>query len=199
MKHFQCVVSVSDGERMTVMAWKLACRCILTSERILTTLRTAYIWSRSADFPNFNPIASACEQGVELTLQWRHNERNGVSNHRHLDCLLNRLFRRRSKNTSKLRVTGLCEGDSPVYCSHKGSVTRKMFPFDDVIMTTNCRSWSTNVMIPLAPTTKIRMARVTLSFDLLTGKWSSSMGYICATNEYNPWNRRLHNWMTLRI
>ena len=62
----------------------------------------------------FNPIASACEQGVGLTLQWRHNERNGVSNHRRLDCLLNRLFRRRSKKTSKLRVTGLCEGDSPL-------------------------------------------------------------------------------------
>ena len=25
-----------------------------------------------------NPIASAYEQGVELTLQWRHNERDGV-------------------------------------------------------------------------------------------------------------------------
>ena len=30
----------------------------------------------------------------------------------------------------KLRVTGLCEGNSP----HKGPVTRKMFPLDDVIM-----------------------------------------------------------------
>ena len=28
-------------------------------------------------------------------------------------CLLNRLFRRRSKKTSKLRVTGLCAGNSP--------------------------------------------------------------------------------------
>ena len=87
----------------------------------------------------------------------------------------------------------------PVNSSHKGPVTRKMFPFDDVIMTSNCRSWSTNVKTPLVPTTKIRMARVTLSFDLLTGKWSSPIGYICATNEYKPWNRRRHNWMTLRI
>ena len=30
------------------------------------------------------------------------------------DCIRNRLFRRRSKKTSKLRVTGLCEGNSPV-------------------------------------------------------------------------------------
>ena len=47
-------------------------------------------------------------------LQWRHNARDGVSNHRRLDCLLNLLFRRRSKKTSELRVTGLCEGNSPV-------------------------------------------------------------------------------------
>ena len=50
----------------------------------------------------------------EITLQWRHNEGDGVSNHRRLDCLLNRLFRCRSKKTSKLRVTGLCAGNSPV-------------------------------------------------------------------------------------
>ena len=34
-------------------------------------------------------------------LQWRHNERDGVSNRRHLDCLLSRLFRRISKKTIK--------------------------------------------------------------------------------------------------
>ena len=48
------------------------------------------------------------------TLEWRHNGREGVSNHQRLDCLLNRLFGHRSKKTSKLRVTGLCEGDPPV-------------------------------------------------------------------------------------
>ena len=40
-------------------------------------------------------------------------ERDGVSNHQPHDCLLNGLFRRRSKKTSKLRVTGLA-GRSPV-------------------------------------------------------------------------------------
>ena len=47
-------------------------------------------------------------------LLWRHNERDGVSNHQPRDCLLGRLFRRRSKYTPKLRVTGRCEGNSPV-------------------------------------------------------------------------------------
>ena len=46
-------------------------------------------------------------------LQWRHNERDRVSNHQPHDCLLNRLFTRRSKKTSKPRVTGLCVGNSP--------------------------------------------------------------------------------------
>ena len=51
---------------------------------------------------------------AERSLQWRHNERDGISNHRRLHCLLNCWFRRRPKKTSKLRVTGLCEGNSPV-------------------------------------------------------------------------------------
>ena len=47
------------------------------------------------------------------TLRWRHNGRDSVSNLQPHDCLLNRLFRRRSKKTSKLRVTGLCVENSP--------------------------------------------------------------------------------------
>ena len=46
--------------------------------------------------------------------QWRHNERDNVSNHWRLGCLLNRLFRQRSKKTSKLCVIGFCEGDAPM-------------------------------------------------------------------------------------
>ena len=71
------------------------------------------------------------------TLHWRHNDHGGVSKHQPHGYLLNRLFRRRSKKTSKLRVTGLGAGNSPgpVNSPHKGPVTQKMFPFDDVIMT----------------------------------------------------------------
>ena len=49
-----------------------------------------------------------------ITLQWRHNESGSASNHQRLHCLLNCRFRRRWKKTSKLRVTGLCLGNSPV-------------------------------------------------------------------------------------
>ena len=70
------------------------------------------------------------------SLPWRHNGDECVSNHQPYGCLLNRLFGRWSKKTSKLRVTGLCVGNSPgpVNSPHKGPVTRKMFPFADVIM-----------------------------------------------------------------
>ena len=51
---------------------------------------------------------------VIVISKWRHNESDGVSNHQPHDCLLNCLFTRRSKKTSKLCVTGLCEGNSPV-------------------------------------------------------------------------------------
>ena len=69
-----------------------------------------------------------------LAVHWRHND--GVWSHRCLDCLLKRLFGRRSNKRSKQRPTGLCEGnhwwsvDSP----HKGPVTKCLNPFDDIIM-----------------------------------------------------------------
>ena len=47
------------------------------------------------------------------SLRWRHNGHDSVLNHQPQDCLLNRLCRRRSKKTSKLRVTALCAGNSP--------------------------------------------------------------------------------------
>ena len=51
------------------------------------------------------------------TFQWRHNERDGVSSHQRLDCLPNRLSRRRSTKTWKLHVTGFCEGKINPGCS----------------------------------------------------------------------------------
>ena len=69
-------------------------------------------------------------------LQRRHNERDGVSNYRSLDYLLKRLFRRRSKKTSKLHVAGLCEGNSQMtgeILAQRAS-NAEMFPLDDVIM-----------------------------------------------------------------
>ena len=55
-----------------------------------------------------------CSGAPFTTLQWSHNEHHGITNHRHLDCLLSHLFSHTSKKTSKLRFTGLCEGNPPV-------------------------------------------------------------------------------------
>ena len=49
-----------------------------------------------------------------LTLWSHHNGRDGIVNHQPHHCLLNRLFRHRSKKTLKLRFTGLCAGNSLV-------------------------------------------------------------------------------------
>ena len=69
-------------------------------------------------------------------LLWRHNGRDGVSNHQPHDCLLNRSFRRRSKkhqsSASLAFVWGIHRG--PVNSPHKWPVARKMFPLHDVIM-----------------------------------------------------------------
>ena len=69
-------------------------------------------------------------------LRWRHNERDGVSNHQPHDCLLKCLFRRRSKKTTKLRVTGLCAGNSTVIAEFPAqrATNAENVSIDDVIM-----------------------------------------------------------------
>ena len=67
--------------------------------------------------PAFGPGSS---QYIVLSMRYAcihyndgHNGRDGVSNHQPHHYLLNRLFGRRSKKTSKLCVTGLCVGNLP--------------------------------------------------------------------------------------
>ena len=83
------------------------------------------------------------------SLQWLHNERKGVPNHQPHDCSLNRLFRRRSKKASKLRVTGIYVGNSPVTGDfpYKGLVTRIMFPFNDIIVYPHYQVIATQIKI----------------------------------------------------
>ena len=82
-------------------------------------------WSTPRHKSLYEPVLNYClgnpweqysltfELKKNASLEWRHNGRDSVSNHQPHDCLLNHLFRRRSKKTWKLRVTGLCEGNSP--------------------------------------------------------------------------------------
>ena len=70
-------------------------------------------------------------RGPSLALQWRHNGRDSVSNNQPHHCFLNRVFRHRSKKTSKLRVTGLCVGNSPEVGEFPAQMASNAF--DDVI------------------------------------------------------------------
>ena len=74
--------------------------------------------------------------GCDCALLWRHNGLDGVSNHQPHHCLLGRLFGRRSKITSNSASLAFVRGihRGPVNSPHKWPVTRKMPPFDDVIM-----------------------------------------------------------------
>ena len=67
----------------------------------------------SALFPVYDTFCISGHHNIP-SLQWRHNEHDGVLNHRRFHCLLNCWLRRRSKKTSKLRLTGLCAGNSAV-------------------------------------------------------------------------------------
>ena len=70
------------------------------------------------------------------SLRWRYNGRDGVSNHQPHDCLLNRYSDADKKNIKAPGHWPLCEeftGDRRISRT-KRPVTRKMFPFDDVIM-----------------------------------------------------------------
>ena len=64
--------------------------------------------------PQYHTIMEILDGSALTSLQWRHNGHDSVSNHQPHDCSPNSLLRRRSKKASKLRVTGLCAGTSPV-------------------------------------------------------------------------------------
>ena len=68
------------------------------------------VYSKRLDYPFYK---GTCWHSDD-PLQCCHNGHHGVSNQQHDNCLLNRLFRRRPTRTSKLRITGLCAGNSPV-------------------------------------------------------------------------------------
>ena len=74
-----------------------------------------YFRYRSLDEKNKNYLTAFKVTLIfATTLLWHRYGRDGVSNHQPHDCLLNRLFREQIKKKLKLRVNGLCVGNSPV-------------------------------------------------------------------------------------
>ena len=98
---------------------------------IYTVTAVALLSQSTKSFHSNTHISIHC-----LPLRWRHNDRHGVSNHQPRDCLLNRLSdadkTKHQSSASLALMRGIHRG--PVNFPHKWPVTRKMFPFDDVIM-----------------------------------------------------------------
>ena len=84
----------------------------------------------------FSWWASLSNMVLNDSLQWRHKGCDSASNHQPHDCFLNRLFRHRSKKHQSSASLAFVRGihRRPVNSPHKWPATRKMFPFDDVIM-----------------------------------------------------------------
>ena len=159
--------------RNVFSAFYLVCNAQYTQNHHLSN----YVSSPLIDYSNIT-LAYWCigilcflQCRICLSLWWRHNDHDSVSNHQPHECLLNRLFRRRSKKTSKLRVTGLCVGNSPgpVNSPHKGPVTRKMFLFDDVIMSRAVRFTGItpdNLIFFMCPTAGLNWVKYQLNIKL---------------------------------
>ena len=105
-------------------------KCILVDISGIITFHQ-HIQSKHIESKNYCAL-DVCTRArlvYSYSLQWRRNEHDGVSNRQPHDCSLNRLFRQRSKKTSKLRVTGLCAGNSPVtgeFPAQRASNTEKV-------------------------------------------------------------------------
>ena len=115
-----------------------------------------------------------------MTLQWRHSGRDGVSNHQLHDCLINRLFRRRSKKSSKLRATCLCAGNSPVpgefpaqMASHAENVSIWWRHHDH-----DMKTHSGLYVFFVVSQNKLLNKQLSCVIDALTLMWRLSTGYI---------------------
>ena len=121
--HFDKILSLTVPEVVVQMATSCA-----TSDTNIISALTVFLsddqleinvgqlgFNDLKDLIQDNTISLETNVGLEInySLRWRHNELDGVSDHQAHDCLLNRLFGRTSKKTSKLCVTGLCAGNSP--------------------------------------------------------------------------------------
>ena len=108
-KHFHIIMSL----RKYICAHADKIRCIISTILVfcMANKSTSTAVPSSTDTSELTIYFTA--QFMQ-TLQWHHNKHDGISNHQPLDCFLNSLFRHRSKKTSKLHITGLCVGNSPV-------------------------------------------------------------------------------------
>ena len=105
---------------------------------------------------------------MNLILLWRHNEPDGVSNHQPYDSIVySGTDQGKHQSSASLAFVRVIHR-RPVNSPHKWPVTRKMFPFDDVIMT-----WHHDMetlLTLLAPCYHKDQVRSTLMFSLMLAK-----------------------------
>ena len=138
-------VAAQNAASLTLMTATPAPSPASASQRLGPDSATSVLQSISNSTPkghtittHLNYVAFMCElvRFMGSSLLWRHNGRDGILNHQLHDCLFNRLFRRRSKKHQSTASLAFVRGShrGPVNSPHKWPVTRKMFPFDNVIM-----------------------------------------------------------------
>ena len=149
---------------------------------------------------------------IAISWQWRHNGRDGVSNHWRLGCLLNCSFRLKSTNTAKLRVTGLCAGNSPltgefpakrasnaeiVMASCQTRPIKSQISFNVVFLYNlqNCKMFFVDIMILqiVSNQTFIRVRLWVWSMGRHTETWTDSEAEI-STNQKDKGGRVQTNW-----
>ena len=101
----RCVSNTCSG-LMCIQIKHVKGRFVVSKLRVLWKINHSFV----SIFCVTSPIASYIKKQLDLltktlwhmscSLLWRHNGHDSVSNHQPYDCLLNRLFRRRSKKTS---------------------------------------------------------------------------------------------------
>ena len=115
---------------------------------------------------------------VSLSLQWRHDEHDGVLNHRHINfcsTVCTGDDQRKHQSSAPLAVMGGIN-HWPVDSPQKGPVTRKMFPFDDVSIHFPRQPSSVCVEIPATALSRVTWAHMILSSRILrcpTTTWST--------------------------
>ena len=164
---------------------------------ILITLTNlaAYLKASMSDVHAHAHTTPAGDIKTFQSLQWRHNEYDCVSNHRRLYCLPNRLFRHRSKKSSASLAFVWGIHRSPVNSPHKRPVTRKMFPFYDVIMNRICiqlnkSSYRVLNYVEISLTPHVIYFRV----KSIDGSGTDSSLTVYLQGDVITWKRSSHYW-----
>ena len=114
-------------------------------------------------------------------LRWRQAESDCVLNHWRIDCFLGRVFTDRSKKTSNLRVTDLCEGNSPdigEFPTQRASNGGKCFH----LITSSCEAYNRIVQTSCWQASKAPWTSL--------GKWPDFLTTKCSYNSWWKKNRR---------